>query len=128
MPYPEDRRYSRSHQWALKNPDGSLTVGITDFAQAQLGDILFIQLPVPGQSVAANEPCAVVESVKSASDVQAPVAGTILEVNSALPDQPEQVNASPHDHWFFKMRPTTLQDHEQLMSAAQYHLFIHQET
>ncbi|MDE1981518.1 MAG: glycine cleavage system protein GcvH [Betaproteobacteria bacterium] len=128
MSEPEDRRYSPTHQWARPNPDGTLAVGITDFAQSQLGDVMFIQLPEVGREVAAGEACALVESVKSASDVHAPASGTIVTVNEALPDHAESLNTEPYDSWLFTLRPKTTHDYEALMSAAQYHSFIDQET
>jgi len=128
MPDPEDRRYTATHQWARQNPDGSLTVGITDFAQAQLGDVVFVELPPVGKIVGADEACAVVESVKSASDVHAPVAGTIIAINEALPGTPESINTSPYESWFFKLQPDAAQSYESLMSAAQYQTLVNQES
>ncbi len=127
MPDPDDCRYTRTHQWARQNPDGSLTVGITDFAQSQLGDVVFVELPQVGKSVGAGESCAVVESVKSASDVFAPVAGSIIEINEALPNMTESINAAPYVSWFFKLRPDSAQAYQHLMSVAQYQTFIDQE-
>jgi glycine cleavage system H protein len=128
MPDPEDRRYTATHQWARQNPDGSLTVGITDFAQSQLGDVVFVELPPVGKIVGADEPCAVVESVKSASDVHAPVAGTVIAINETLSDTTESINTSPYESWFFKLQPDAAQSYEHLMSAAQYQTLINQES
>lgn len=128
MSEPEDRRYSPTHQWARPNPDGTLSVGITDFAQSQLGDVMFIQLPEVGREVTAGEACALVESVKSASDVYAPVSGTIAAINETLPDSAELLNTDPYGNWLFTLHPKTTHDYEALMSAAQYHSFIDQET
>ncbi|MDE2623826.1 MAG: glycine cleavage system protein GcvH [Betaproteobacteria bacterium] len=128
MSEPEDRRYSPTHQWARPNPDGTIAVGITDFAQSQLGDVMFIQLPEVGREVTAGEACALVESVKSASDVHAPVSGTIAAINETLPDSAESLNADPYGSWLFTLHPKTTHDYEALMSAAQYHSFIDQET
>ena len=128
MSDPEDRRYSPTHQWARPNPDGTLSVGITDFAQSQLGDVLFVQLPAPGRDVAAGEACALVESVKSASDVQAPVAGTVVSINDTIVDRAESLNTDPYESWLFTLHPKTTHDYEALMSAAQYHSYTHQET
>ncbi|MDE2259023.1 MAG: glycine cleavage system protein GcvH [Betaproteobacteria bacterium] len=127
MPDPNDRRYTTTHQWACPNPDGSLTVGITDFAQSQLGDVVFVELPQVGKTVSADESCAVVESVKSASDVYAPVAGTIIEINEALPNMTESINTAPYASWFFKLHPDSAQAYQRLMSVAQYQSFIEQE-
>ncbi len=128
MPDPEDRRYTATHQWARQNPDGSLSVGITDFAQSQLGDVVFVALPPVGKIVGADEACAVVESVKSASDVHAPVTGTIIAVNEALADKPESINTEPYESWFFKLQPDAAQSYERLMSAAQYQTLVDQES
>ncbi len=128
MPDPDDRRYTATHQWARQNPDGSLTVGITDFAQSQLGDVMFVELPPVGKTVVADEACAVVESVKSASDVHAPVAGTVIEINEALPQTPESINTLPYESWFFKLQPDAAQAYNHLMNAAQYHTLIAQES
>ncbi len=128
MPDPEDLRYTATHQWARRNPDGSLTVGITDFAQAQLGDVVFVALPPVGKIVGADEACAVVESVKSASDVHAPVAGRIMAINGALPGTTESINTSPYESWFFKLQPDAAHSYEHLMSAAQYQTLINQES
>lgn len=124
MSHPPDRRYSTTHQWAMPQTDGSLLVGITDFAQSQLGDVMFVQLPSVGQVVPVNEPCALVESVKTASDVVAPVAGTILAINSALPDTPELLNSAPYKSWFFKLQPDSPNSWDALMTAEQYDAFI----
>ena len=127
MPDPEDRRYTATHQWARQNPDGSLTIGITDFAQAQLGDVVFVELPPVGKIVDAGEACAMVESVKSASDVHTPVAGMVIAVNESLPDTPESINTKPYESWFFKLQPHAAQSYEGLMSAAQYQTLVNQE-
>lgn len=105
MEYPNDRRYAESHEWALES-DGLVTVGISDFAQDQLGDVVFVELPSPGTSVSARDPVAVVESVKTASDIYAPVAGEIAEVNGELESRPELINEDPFgEGWLFKLKP-----------------------
>ena len=128
MSDPDDRRYTATHQWARQDPDGSLTVGITDFDQSQLGDVVFVELPPVGKAVGADEACAVVESVKSASDVHAPVAGTIIAVNEALPGTTETINTTPYESWFFRLQPVAAQAYEHLLSAAQYQTLISQES
>lgn len=128
MSDPEDRRYSPTHQWARPNPDGTLAIGITDFAQSQLGDVMFVQLPETGRAVTAGEACALVESVKSASDVHAPVAGTVAAVNETLADHAESLNTDPYASWLFTLHTTSTHDYDALMSAVQYRSFIHQET
>jgi len=116
---PEDLKYAESHEW-IRVADGVGTVGISDHAQQELTDVVFVELPEVGRTVEAGEACAVVESVKTASDIYSPAAGEIIEVNSALEDKPELVNSSPYEEgWFFKIRlsgdlPDTLK------SAADY--------
>jgi glycine cleavage system H protein len=102
---PADLRYAKSHEWVKLAADGTALVGITDYAQNSLGDITFVQLPKVGAALKAGETFGVVESVKAASDVYAPVAGTVLEVNSALDANPEKVNGSPYeDGWMLKLK------------------------
>jgi glycine cleavage system H protein len=102
---PSELRYAKSHEWVRAEADGLYTVGITDHAQAELGDLVFVEVPEVGRSVSAGESCAVVESVKAASDIYAPVAGEIVEVNTALADAPEIVNEDPYDKgWLFRVR------------------------
>ena len=121
---PSDRRYTITHQWAMPSEEGMLLVGITDFAQSQLGDVMFVQLPDISRSVQANEACALVESVKTASDVYAPGAGTVVATTNALTDAPEILNLSPYISWFFKLRPDSAQAWETLMTAEQYDAFV----
>jgi glycine cleavage system H protein len=123
MSNPDDRRYSQTHQWAKPDADGLLDVGITDFAQSQLGDVVFVQLPETGRTVARDEACALVESVKSASDVHAPVSGVIIAINDALPNHVDSVNTSPYDAWFFKMKPDSADAVNSLMTAEEYRQF-----
>jgi glycine cleavage system H protein len=102
---PAELRYSPSHEWIQDNGDGTVTVGITDHAQEALGDLVFVELPEVGRTLAAEETCAVVESVKAASDIYSPVAGEITEVNTALTDAPETINEEPYGNgWIFKLR------------------------
>ncbi|MFT7411213.1 MAG: glycine cleavage system H protein [Oleispira sp.] len=118
---PAELKYVESHEWLRKEADGTITVGITDFAQAALGDVVFIELPEVGTEVEADEDIAVVESVKAASDVYAPIAGTIVAVNEDLADAPEKVNEDPYgDAWFFRMEPTDPNVLDTLMSAEDY--------
>ncbi len=124
MSDPEDRKYTPTHLWVLPEPSGDLLVGITDFAQNQLGDILFVQLPRVGQVLAAQESCAVVESVKSASDIQAPLAGVVSGVNAALCETPETLNTLPYDNWLFKLHPANPAEVAQLLTVEQYHAFM----
>jgi glycine cleavage system H protein len=118
MNVPDNLKYTASHEWVRTEADGSVTVGITDFAQDALGDLVFIELPEVGRKLAAGESCAVVESVKAASDVYAPVAGEVIATNDALKDAPEQLNADAFAAWMWKMKPAG--DLSGLMSAEAY--------
>ena len=118
---PTELRYSAEHQWVRLQEDGTAQIGITDTAQTALGDIVFIELPAVGATFAAGEQAALVESVKSASDVYCPIAGEVVAVNGVLDGSPETVNESPYDAgWFFVIRPTQVQDIETLLTAEQY--------
>ncbi len=105
MNIPTNLKYARSHEWARQDGDGLITVGITDHAQEALGDIVFIELPETGRKLSAGTECAVVESVKAASDIYAPVSGEIVACNQAAVDAPESVNQDAYDVWLFKIRP-----------------------
>ena len=105
MQLPDDRRYTASHEWVRSDGDGTLAIGITDHAQAALGDLVYLELPDVGRKLAAGEACCVVESVKAASDVYAPVAGEVVAINDALSGAPEQVNADAWNTWLFRLRP-----------------------
>jgi len=118
---PDELKYSKSHEWVRREADGSVTVGITEHAQELLGDMVFVELPESGRALAAEEDCAVVESVKAASDVYAPIAGEVTEVNSALEDSPEIVNQDPYgDGWLFRMKPADESEINGLLDAAGY--------
>jgi glycine cleavage system H protein len=117
---PADLKYTKSHEWVKTNADGSVTIGITDHAQEALGDIVFLELPEAGRKLAAGETCAVVESVKAASDIYAPLAGEVLEANSALIDAPEQVNGDAYAAWLFKLKPSDAGAVTKLLSADEY--------
>ena len=118
---PTELRYSAEHQWVRLQEDGTAQIGITNTAQNALGDIVFIELPAVGATFAAGEQAALVESVKSASDVYCPIAGEVMAVNGVLDGSPETVNESPYDAgWFFIIRPTQVQDIETLLTADQY--------
>ena len=120
MQLPEALKYSASHEWSKLEGD-TLTVGITDFAQDQLGDVVFVELPGVGQSVTAGTAVAVVESVKTASDIYAPVSGEVVEVNSALEDAPETINSAPFEGgWMFKLRVSDPGELEKLLDADAY--------
>jgi glycine cleavage system H protein len=122
---PADLKYAKTHEWARLNDDGSVTVGISDSAQEQLGDMVYIEVPDVGKVVAAAQACAVVESVKAASDVYAPLAGEILEANSKLVDSPETVNEDAYgEGWMFRLLPSDPGGLEALMDAAAYESFL----
>lgn len=124
MDYPETLKYSQSHEWARQDGD-KVVVGITDYAQEQLGDVVFVELPSLGKTVSAGEAIAVVESVKTASDIYAPVSGEIVETNAALADKPELLNQSPFgEGWMFKIRPNQTGELDGLMSAAAYRQWV----
>jgi glycine cleavage system H protein len=117
--------YSQDHEWVAVGDDGLVTVGITDHAQHALGDIVFVELPDPGREVAKGEACAVVESVKAASDVYSPLTGTVAEVNPAIVDNPAQVNAQAEgEAWFFKLRLTDPASVTELMDRKAYDEFL----
>jgi len=125
---PVDLKYAKSHEWIRVNDDGSVTVGISDSAQDQLGDMVFVEVPEVGASVTAEEACAVVESVKAASDVYAPVSGEIVEVNESLGDGPETVNQDPYgEGWIFRLQPSDTGQLDGLMDAGAYGTFLESE-
>ncbi|TNC93135.1 glycine cleavage system protein GcvH [Thalassolituus sp.] len=118
---PADLKYVASHEWIRVEADGTVTIGITDFAQDQLGDVVFVELPEVGSDVAAEQDIAVVESVKAASDIYAPIAGKIIAINEELIDAPEKVNEDPYgDAWFFKMELADASDLDALLDADAY--------
>lgn len=121
---PEDLKYATTHEWARLEDDNVVRVGITDFAQAQLGDLVYIEMPELGRKVKAGEQCAVVESVKTASDLFSPIAGEIVAVNVALADEPEEVNNSPYQAWLFCVKADNPSDLDLLMDADAYRLVI----
>jgi glycine cleavage system H protein len=116
--------YSKDHEWVEIGDDGLATVGITDHAQNALGDIVFVELPEPGRSVAKGEACAVVESVKAASDVYAPLTGTIAEHNPAIIEEPALINQAADTAWFFKMRLADATSFTELLDKAAYDAFL----
>lgn len=119
--YPNELHYAKSHEWVRREEDGTYTVGITEHAQELLGDIVFVELPAVGANLAADEQAGVVESVKAASDVYAPIAGEILEVNAELEANPELANSEPYAAgWFFKIKPANAADLDGLLDAATY--------
>ena len=118
---PGDLRYLASHEWARLNADGTVTMGITDYAQESLGDVVYIELPEVGAQVTAHEEAGVVESVKAASDIFSLVSGEVVEVNEILGDEPELVNESPYgDGWFYRVRPDDASELDDSMDAEGY--------
>lgn len=118
---PNDLRYAKSHEWAKKQPDGTVLVGITDHAQAALGDLVFVEVPKVGRKVNAGEACAVVESVKAASDVYAPISGEVVAANPDLANAPETLNQDPYGAgWMFKLKPSDAADLDKLLDASGY--------
>ena len=120
MNIPSNLKYTKSHEWVRVEGDGTITVGITDHAQELLGDLVFVELPDVGKVLAAEQEAAVVESVKAASDVYAPIAGTVTEVNTTVPDSPEAVNQDAYSAWLFKMKPANIADVDALLDANAY--------
>ncbi|KNH06759.1 Glycine cleavage system H protein [Candidatus Burkholderia brachyanthoides] len=115
-----DLQYTESHEWVRTEADGTLTVGITDHAQEALGDIVFVELPAAGKAVVAGDAIAVIESVKAASDIYAPVSGEIIESNDALTSSPDQVNGAPYESWLFKIKPSSNDGMDKLLDAEGY--------
>ena len=122
--YPTDRRYSKEHEWILVDGN-TATIGITDYAQDQLGDLVFVELPEVGREVALGDEAAVLESVKAAGEVHAPAAGTISEVNETLLEEPQKVNEDPEgEGWFLRLQVTDTEELEQLMDEEAYKEFL----
>ena len=117
---PANLKYTASHEWLLLNADGTVTVGITDHAQEALGDLVFVELPEVGASFEAEKEIAVVESVKAAADVYAPITGEVVEVNQAVVDAPESVNQDAYAAWLFKLKPANAADLDKMLDAAGY--------
>lgn len=125
---PAELKYTKSHEWVRVEADGSLTIGITDHAQDALGDLVYVEAPEEGQSLAAGDACAVVESVKAASDVYAPVAGEVIAGNDSLADAPETLNEDPYgEGWIFKLQPGNADDLDTLLDADAYAAVVKEE-
>jgi glycine cleavage system H protein len=120
MKLPKDLRYTDSHEWVRKEADGTCSVGITDHAQEQLGDIVFVEAPQPGRKVAAGESVGVVESVKAASDIYAPIAGEVVAANPDLSGSPEKVNEDAFAAWMYRIKPANPADVDKLLDATAY--------
>ncbi|MBW3588898.1 MAG: glycine cleavage system protein GcvH [Actinobacteria bacterium] len=125
---PSDLRYTREHEWARLEDDGRITIGITDYAQDQLGDIVYLQLPEQGADVSAGEPMGEVESTKSVSDIYSPVSGKVAEVNSEVVETPEAVNQDPYgEGWLIGVDPSDPTEFDGLMTAEEYEQFLTEE-
>ena len=120
MNIPTDLNYTEAHEWVRREDDGTLTVGITEYAQDALGDIVFVELPQVGKALTAGQDAAVVESVKAASDIYSPVAGTVTEVNQPVADAPDSINADAFSAWLFKLKPADAGAINGLLSADAY--------
>lgn len=127
MSNPSNLKYTASHEWVKTEADGTISIGITQHAQELLGDMVFVETPKVGRKLAAKEECAVVESVKAASDVYAPVSGEVVAVNSNLDSSPEAINSDPYGAWMFKMKPNNATDVSALMDAAAYQSVVDSE-
>lgn len=120
----EGLKYTKSHEWVKENGDGTVTVGLTDYAQQELGDLVFVNLPLAGDGVTAGEAFGDVESVKAVSDVFSPVSGEVAEINEELLDAPQMINETPYDAWLIKVE--NVSDSEELLSAVEYEAFLAQ--
>lgn len=127
MSIPANLKYTKSHEWVRLEADGTATVGITDHAQDLLGDMVFVENPTVGRKLAQAEECAVVESVKAASDVYAPIAGEVVAVNEAVESAPESINKDAFDAWMFKIKPDNAADLDGLLDAAAYQAHVDSE-
>ncbi|RMF22034.1 MAG: glycine cleavage system protein GcvH [Deltaproteobacteria bacterium] len=129
MEFPDNLRYTKEHEWVRVDDDGTVLVGITDYAQDQLGDIVYVELPDVDEEepVSKDEPLAVVESVKAVSDVYAPVTGTVTEINDELPNSPEVINQDPYgDGWMVRMKPENEEELDELLTAEEYEALVNE--
>jgi len=117
---PADLRYAKTHEWSKLDEDAIVRIGITDFAQSELGDLVYIDLPEVGRQLTQGEQCATVESVKTASDLYSPVTGTVVAINEQLADEPELVNESPYEAWLFAIKADNLSELDHLLDAESY--------
>ena len=127
MSNPSNLKYTASHEWVKTEADGTITVGITQHAQELLGDMVFVEAPATGRKLKAKEECAVVESVKAAADVYAPVSGEVIAANSEMDSAPEQINSDPYGAWIFKMKPDNAADIAVLLDATAYQAVVDSE-
>ena len=127
MSIPSNLKYTASHEWVKTEADGTVSIGITQHAQELLGDMVFVEAPSVGRKLKAREECAVVESVKAAADVYAPISGEVTEVNSDLDSSPENINSDPYGAWMFRMKPDNAADVAALLDAAGYQAVVDSE-
>ena len=128
MNIPVDLRYAETHEWVRKENDGTVSVGITDHAQELLGDMVYVESPQIGRKLSKGEECGVVESVKAASDIYAPLSGEVVAVNGELDEAPEKINENAYDAWMFKLRPENVAELDALLDSAAYGKFVEPET
>ena len=127
--FPENLRFAKTHEWARLEDDGTVTVGISDYAQEALGDVVFVELPDVDTTLDAGGEAGVVESVKAASDIYSPVSGTVIEINSELEDKPEVVNEAPYDAgWFYRLAPSDTDEQNSVLKPADYRQLCEEET
>lgn len=124
MNIPAQLKYTKTHEWVKVEADGTLTIGITDHAQEQLGDVVFVEPPAAGRSFQQGDACAVIESVKAAADIYAPVAGTVTASNSQIGDNPEQINLDAYAAWLFRLKPSNPNALADLLDAAAYQKMV----
>ncbi|MBU0620383.1 MAG: glycine cleavage system protein GcvH [Gammaproteobacteria bacterium] len=127
MSNPSNLKYTTTHEWVKTEADGTITIGITDHAQELLGDMVFVEAPAVGRKLKAKEECAVVESVKAAADVYAPVSGNVTAANTELDGAPQKLNEEPYGAWIFKMKPDNAADVAALLDAAAYQAVVDSE-
>jgi glycine cleavage system H protein len=127
MSIPANLKYTDSHEWARREMDGNVTVGITHHAQDLLGDLVFVETPAVGRKLQKGEECGVVESVKAASDIYAPISGEVVAVNGALESAPERINEGAYDAWMFRLKPSNPAELEALLDAAGYQKLVEAE-
>ncbi len=127
MSNPSNLKYTASHEWVKAEADGTVSIGVTQHAQELLGDMVFVEAPSVGRHLKAKEECAVVESVKAAADVYAPVSGTVTAINGDLDSSPENINSDPYGAWMFRMKPDNAADVDALLDAAAYQAVVDSE-
>jgi glycine cleavage system H protein len=124
MSYPDDRKYTKDHEWIRLSGDDSAEIGITDYAQQQLGDVVYVDLPEVGATISSGQPFGSIESVKAVSELFAPMSGSVVEVNGDLKNRPEAVNSDPHATWMIRIRPTNPADAAALLDSTQYQALL----